>query len=321
MTSTSTAKLSLLEIVQQCNSVPSTDTLIASGDYYRFLFEDSLIGIVSSSDITALEKACAQQDTSKHATVFEFIHSEKTLRFSAALTSSESRSKAVAELLDGMRGSSSWASLAKWRNELYPIYAPTSDGTRLVAMIERASSYNFGIRTYGVHLNGIVRGPDGVVRMWVGKRAATKQTWPGYLDQIVAGGIGNGMGVRESVIKECYEEGGIPESIARGARAAGTIQYFTRSSLGLQPETEYVFDLELPLDFTPTPTDGEVEEFYLWSIDEVIDNVRKNLFKPNCAICVIDFLIRHGYLTPENESDYIEIIENIHCALPFPGPK
>ncbi|KAJ2783339.1 hypothetical protein GGI15_002626 [Coemansia interrupta] len=220
-----------------------------------------------------------------------------------------------------MRAEGAWASLAKWRNELYPIYAPTGDPTRVVAMVERASSYNFGIRTYGVHINGFVNGADGMRRMWVGKRAATKQTWPGYLDQIVAGGIGNGMGVEESVIKECYEEGGIPESIARGARAAGMIQYFTQSELGLQPETEYVYDLELPLDFVPKPTDGEVEEFYLWTMDQVVDNVRKNLFKPNCAVCVVDFLIRHGYLTPENEPDYIEIIQNVHSPLPFPGPK
>ncbi|KAJ1827180.1 hypothetical protein LPJ56_001801, partial [Coemansia sp. RSA 2599] len=261
-------------------------------------------------------KACAEQEHAQ--AVFDIDHAARTLRFSAALTGKESRSQAVARLLDSMRAKQSWASLSKWRGELYPIYG---DDFEVVAMVERAASYNFGIRTFGVHVNGIVRdGAGGWPRMWVAKRAATKQTWPGYLDQIVAGGIGNGMGAAESVVKECSEEGGIPEHLALGARAAGTIQYFTRSELGLQPETQYVYDLELPQGFVPQPTDGEVQEFYLWTLDQVVDAVRQGLFKPNCAVCIVDFLIRHGHLTPENEPDYLAIVDNIHCPLPFPGP-
>jgi hypothetical protein len=34
-------------------------------------------------------------------------------------------------------------------------------------------------------------------------------------------------------------------------------------------------------------------------------------FKFNCALVVIDFLIRHGYIKPEDE-DYLKLIDGLH---------
>ena len=45
--------------------------------------------------------------------------------------------------------------------------------------------------------------------------------------------------------------------------------YFNEAEDGLQPETEYIYELELPTDFVPTPEDGEVSIFYLWDLDQV----------------------------------------------------
>lgn len=38
---------------------------------------------------------------------------------------------------------------------------------------------------------------------------------------------------------------------------------------GVDPETEFMFDLELPPDFILQPNDGEVSQYYLWNIDQV----------------------------------------------------
>lgn len=38
---------------------------------------------------------------------------------------------------------------------------------------------------------------------------------------------------------------------------------------GVFPESQFVFDLELPLEFKPIIVDGEVQEFYLLPIDKV----------------------------------------------------
>ena len=31
-------------------------------------------------------------------------------------------------------------------------------------------------------------------------------------------------------------------------------------------------------------------------------------FKPNCAFCVVDFLLRHGYITPDNGSNWAQML-------------
>ena len=55
------------------------------------------------------------------------------------------------------------------------------------------------------------------------------------------------------------------------------ITYAYTGSKGVKIETEFVFDLKLPLDFKPYPKDGEVECFYLMSIGEVINIKVKSL--------------------------------------------
>ncbi|KAJ2547042.1 hypothetical protein EV175_005376 [Coemansia sp. RSA 1933] len=187
-------------------------------------------------------------------------------------------------------------------------------------MVEHAVVFDLGICTFIVEINGYVRSADNSeLRMWIAKRAQTKKMWPGYLDNMAAGGIGNGDSVFASALKECFEEAGTPASIACRAQSSGTVQYMMRTELGLQPETRCVFDLELPADIVPQPNDGEVEGVYLWTTDEVLAKVRAGLFAPNCTLGAIDFMIRHGVINAENEPDYLEIIDNIHAKLPFPG--
>jgi hypothetical protein len=78
-----------------------------------------------------------------------------------------------------------------WRNELYPVTAAFDAQPAL--LLERAAAPYFGIRAYGVHVNGYVVGADGSKKLWVARRSATKQTWPGKLDHIVAGGQVSGQ--------------------------------------------------------------------------------------------------------------------------------
>lgn len=53
--------------------------------------------------------------------------------------------------------------------------------------------------------------------------------WPGYLDNTVAGGIPSGMGVFESLVKECMEEASITADVVRKyTRCVGSVSYFFR---------------------------------------------------------------------------------------------
>jgi len=174
-----------------------------------------------------------------------------------------SRSKAVALPLRTLAGE---GQIEAWRGELYPV---TPDWhTPPLMQIERAACPRFGIRAFGVHINGFVRKADGI-HMWVARRAYDKPTFPGMLDNMVAGGQPIGLGLMANVVKECGEEAGIPEDLARHAVAVGMISYTHQPPEGCKPDQMFCYDLELPENFIPTPADGEVEEFYLWPIAKV----------------------------------------------------
>jgi hypothetical protein len=56
--------------------------------------------------------------------------------------------------------------------------------------------------------------------------------------------------------------------------------------------------LDLPPNFVPHPTDGEVECFMLWPIERVLETVRTtDAFKFNVNLVMIELGIRHGLIT------------------------
>lgn len=218
------------------------------------------------------------------------------------------RSDAVAEVLEQLRGE---GELPIWRNEFYPVLHRWGDDPLL--QIERGAVPPFGVRGFGVHLNGYVRDPaTGKLKMWVGKRSMSKPTGPGKLDHLAAGGQPHGIGLVENMIKECAEEADIPSALAETLVPVGIVTYRCERQEGLRDDVLYCFDLELPADFVPRNTDGEVEEFYLWPIEEVAERVRETEdFKFNCALVIIDFLIRHGLISPD-EPDYMRLTEGLY---------
>ena len=148
--------------------------------------------------------------------------------------------------------------------------------------------------------------------MWIGKRSMTKPTGPGKLDHLAAGGQPHGIGLVENMIKECAEEAAIPRTLAETLVPVGVVTYRCEREEGLRDDVLYCFDLALPGDFEPRNTDGEVEEFYRWPIAEVAARVRdSDDFKFNCALVIIDFLIRHGLISPD-EPDYMRLTEGLH---------
>jgi 8-oxo-dGTP pyrophosphatase MutT (NUDIX family) len=206
--------------------------------------------------------------------------------------------------------------LKAWRNEPFPVYGP---GRTLLLSIERAGSGLFGITTHGVHMNAyIVEG--GKIKYWVAQRAAHKKYYPGMLDNTVGGGLTTGEDPLKGVVREAVEEAAFPEAVVlENANPAGVITYLGIPETGLlKPDCIFVYDLLLPSDIIPTPGDQEVENFKLLDIDQMQTALAAGKFKPNCALVIIDFFIRHGILTAENEKDYIEISARLHRNPEFP---
>ncbi|MCJ1395870.1 hypothetical protein MMC18_008756 [Xylographa bjoerkii] len=226
---------------------------------------------------------------------------------------------ALSETLNKAREIKRFVLLKGWRNELYPVTGRKSNIT-----VERAGSALLGIVTYGVHMTAYTEGPDGIM-IWVPRRSSTKSTYPSMLDNTVAGGITAGEEPFESLVREATEEASLPEDIVRkGAKLCGTVSYFhVRDSRAggetglMQPEIQFVYDLELAKDTVLKPSDDEVQEFHLWSVEEVQKALAEEKFKPNCALVLLDFFVRHSILTVENESDYMDIVARLHRKLPY----
>ncbi len=205
--------------------------------------------------------------------------------------------------------------IAGWRDELYPVL--TSFEAAPVLLMERAASVYFGIKAYGVHVNGYVEREDGGMDMWVARRARSKPTWPGRLDHIVAGGQPHGISPTDNVVKECGEEAGIDETLAKKAVPVGAVSYCSEYSYGLKRDVLFCYDLRLPDAFVPVAVDGEVDDFCRMPMEQVIDVVKRRVeehgddtYKDNCNLVVIDFLVRHGLIGPET-AGYLDIIRGL----------
>ncbi|KAE8146804.1 NUDIX hydrolase domain-like protein [Aspergillus avenaceus] len=234
----------------------------------------------------------------------------------------EQRSQAVAETLEKEAKRGTFEVLKGWRNENYAVYAP---GGKFLLDMERSATPLFGVVSYGVHGTCYVEDENGL-RFWVPRRSKTKQTYPGMLDNSVAGGMSAGEQPFECFVREASEEASLPEDVVKAnTKTVGCITYFyVRDSRAggetdlLQPEVEYIYDVKLSADTIPKPCDTEVEEFNLYTIEETKQALANGEFKPNCAVVFIDFFIRHGILTPENEPDYMELVTRMHRRFEFP---
>ena len=184
--------------------------------------------------------------------------------------------------------------------EPYPVTLAGRESA--LCVIDRSAAAFFGLRSFGQHLNGFVRQDDGL-HMWIGRRARDRLLFPGALDNMVAGGLPHDLGLRENLFKECAEEAGIGPGLAARAVPVGVVSYTRVAPRGFRRDVLYCYDLEVPPDFEPRNTDGEVERFELLPLDEVARLVSEtDEFKLNCNLVVIDFLIRHGWLDPRSDA-------------------
>jgi 8-oxo-dGTP pyrophosphatase MutT (NUDIX family) len=168
-----------------------------------------------------------------------------------------------------------------WRNERYRIAERFE--------IERAAARPFGLTTQAVHLNGIAGD-----RMWLARRSPAKQIDPGMLDNLVAGGISVGFSAETTLVKEAWEEAGIPAELVRKAVASGTLSVLREVPEGVQSETVSIYDLELPQDWRPQNQDGEVSEFKLLTFSEV----EREILTYEAALVARDYLRRRPARAP-----------------------
>jgi len=267
-------------------------------EFIPFLVGGASVGMVCHE---AAERLVLQRDL--------FSLSGDGLSLDPSLPDQAARSKALDLAVDRLVAD---GVLPKKRFELFPVL--NNWGETPLATLDRGAAPYFGIRAFGVHLNGYVIDPDGALSLWIGTRALDKAIAPGKLDNIVAGGQPVGLTLRENLIKECAEEANLSSDLARKADSVGAITYRFASNRGLQTDTLFLYDLAMPASVIPENTDGELSGFELWPIEKIAQRLAEtDDFKFNVALVLIDFMIRHGRLDVEHPA-YLPLVHGLHWA-------
>ena len=121
-------------------------------------------------------------------------------------------------------------------------------------------------------------------------------------------------------MQEAWEEANVPSELSDKLRSAGSVSClhgYPGGGVGggIYPGTEYVFDLELPENFTPSNNDGEVAEWRLVPVADIPDLICGDKFKTTSVSVILDWLVRNTIVTPENCDNFAEMVELIHLPV------
>lgn len=170
-----------------------------------------------------------------------------------------------------------------WRNELLDV---VGEGLRL-GEIERAAVRPMGLLTRAVHLNAWT--PDG--RLYVARRAATKNTDPDMLDTLVGGLAGAGEDMDTALVRESYEEAGLAEAdIAGRDPVRNIVRMHRRLPEGYQVEDVLVSECKLADAVVPRNIDGEVSEIMAVGPEELWHLIAQEQFTLEASLVILDCL-------------------------------
>jgi 8-oxo-dGTP pyrophosphatase MutT (NUDIX family) len=208
-----------------------------------------------------------------------------------------------------------------WRDEPFPLYDPAT--LAVLATIERAACRFWGTLTLGAHGTGYVADDSGrPTHLWIAQRAPTKATDPGKLDNLIGGGVPAGQTPAEALLREGWEEAGLPADTVRGARPGPVLRLHRDIREGLQQEWLYSFDLRLPADAVPQNQDGEVAGFRRVPVAEAVALAAGDAMTVDAALVTLDFAARHALLPAADAAPIEAGLRRLrHTAAPTAGFK
>ncbi|WP_293661224.1 DUF4743 domain-containing protein [Rhodoferax sp. OV413] len=166
-----------------------------------------------------------------------------------------------------------------WRDEAFAFWGhdclmPPEDGRPPLLAVERAGFRFLGMRSHAVHINGFTA--DG--RLWCGRRARTKATDPGQLDNVTAGGLPAGEAPWHCAQRELLEEAGALPADTQALHAHGLIRTARVDAGGWHDETLLVYNWACPAGWTPRNQDGEVAEFLCLTPAQTVSRILEGEF-------------------------------------------
>jgi len=319
----------LLSAVQRCNSYELSE-------FTPVLVDEKQVGWLNPIVLEALTtqlaigRACelveASQLAGAAAAAAQMSANGVAVRIAPESASAEGRSDFVAALVKELEddGIIPRAKLPNELEDVHPLsagFVVAGKGVVPLLRIGREAMIYFGIPAYGVHVNGWVRDPENPSSdvpwaMWVATRSMSKATYPGLLDQVVAGSQPQAISLDQNVREVCEQEACLPPAALAEIKPAGLVSYRYATPKWLSTRMLMVYDLEMEQGLVPLSSDGEVEEFQLLRIDEVLRSLREDLplWKPNSALIAIDFCVRHHFVD-EAEPGYAELVRLLDQKL------
>ena len=224
------------------------------------------------------------------------------------LTTCDSRSEAIADVV---RELGTMPGFGRWNDEFGSI-APCWGGERLMCL-PRCATRPFGVRSYGSHVNGMVRRQD-EIEYWVARRDSAVSDYGGYFDTLAGGYIAADRLPSEVACAEVREEAGI--DLARHMRPVSLVRGVDEDDDGVTPYMIFCFDVELPAGEQPNNRDGEIESFHLLSVEQVLERLEPSRFKFNAVPVIVDWMVRQG-LVDSDDPAFAELAD----ALTRWGPE
>lgn len=177
-----------------------------------------------------------------------------------------------------------------WRNEQFAV---EDDKGRALFALERAAFRPLGLCSRAVHINGLAETEQGWC-FWIARRSPFKAVDPDKLDNMVGGGLTAGESIAQALLREGFEEAGLPEERLAGAVEQSCVLSLRTVPRGLHREWLHVFDVVLPAGCVPENQDGEVAEFMLFPPQAVLEAMLAGRFMNDALLATLDACRRYG---------------------------
>ncbi len=247
----------------------------APADWLGIRFRGQMIGFIQPDYIGTIKSYIEDTETPALALFGEHLHLENLPPF---LLSQELQDLAEFLKKQGLAPG--------WRDESYAWF--DEHGHERFRM-ERAVFRSLGLHSRACHINGYTAKQE----MFLGMRSPNKATDPNMLDNLAAGGLTADETLQQGVLRELWEEAGVPVQISRMAEPVGHIHVRrVVEPKGLHDESLYTYDLLIPEEFEPKNMDGEVSGFIKVPYAQAADLILEGALTPDAAAVAADFLLR-----------------------------
>ena len=167
-------------------------------------------------------------------------------------------------------------------------------------VIERKFLSKFGFPAYGVHCNVWSKFKNSTI-IHLAKRSRELTNFPGFYDNLIAGGQPIELSIKQNLYKEAFEEAGLNLKQVSRAKKSSTVHYQHNEKTNFNSAIIFNYHLEKSDDMKFSNQDGEVESFLSIEIEKLYKILEKDLLKPNCVIPLIDFFIlKESDFVPKN---------------------